>query len=70
MTEKRKRVTVYITTPDYAPEREFHLFEDQAERFAAKVRADGGTARIGPFKIGAELFKMLTRVGIDPERVR
>jgi hypothetical protein len=55
------RQTVTITTRDFPEERHFHLSPDKAKRFAAKIRAAGGTARIGPFQPSAELVANLAR---------
>ena len=53
------RKTVTITTADCPELRDFHLDESRADRFAARIRAEGGTAVVGPFKMSAELRTML-----------
>jgi hypothetical protein len=64
------RKTVTFTTPDHAEARQYHLEEAKAQKFAAKVIADGGAATIGPFTPGADLRAMLAGVGIDPRSIR
>lgn len=64
------RVTVKITTVDYPAVRDFHLHSSKAEAFAAKVRAEGGTAIIGPLTLSDGLSAMLRGVGIDPRTIR
>jgi hypothetical protein len=59
------RKTVTIVTADCPEPREFHLEETKAERFAAKVRAEGGIAMIGPFKMSDALCSMLRDVGVE-----
>jgi hypothetical protein len=55
------RKTVTITTPDNPTPRQFHLGEDKAQAFAAKIIAKGGTAMIGPLQLGPELQAILAR---------
>lgn len=57
------RVTVTITTKAFPETRHFHLSPEKAARFADKIRADGGTASIGPFQPSPELSANLARVG-------
>ena len=64
------RKTVKFTTPDHPQERAFHLHADKAERFAAKVIADGGTAKIVPLELGSDLCALLRNAGVDPVTVR
>lgn len=64
------RVTVKIKKPDDKSERDFHLFDHQVARFVAKIEADGGTARIVPLALGADLVAMLTRAGVNAAAVR
>jgi hypothetical protein len=54
-----ERRTVTITTIDCAEARDFHLSPEKAERFAARIRAEGGTAIIGPFRPSRELVDMI-----------
>lgn len=57
------RVTVSITTLDYPAVRQFHLSPEKAERFAARVRAEGGSAQISnAFEPSSELASMLKSV--------
>jgi hypothetical protein len=63
------RKTVTIRMPDEEAPRSFHLHEEKAERFAAKVRAEGGIATIGPLTLGEDLSGMLIRAGVDPDQV-
>lgn len=58
------RLTVTITTTEHPEPRDFHLSPERAERFAAKVRSEGGTAAIGPFNPSAELLANLQRAGV------
>lgn len=58
------RLTVTIQMPDESSARRFHLESGKAERFAAKVRADGGEAVIGPLAIGAETAELLARLNV------
>jgi hypothetical protein len=60
------RQTVTITTPDHPEPRQFHLAPAKAERFAARIVAEGGTATIGDFEPSAELAAMLRRIGAGP----
>lgn len=64
------RVTVKIQMPDDKVERDFHLFERDAARFVAKIEAEGGTARIVPLALGADLVAMLTRAGVNAAAIR
>jgi hypothetical protein len=59
------RKTVTILMPDETETRAFHLEASKAERFAAKVRADGGKAEIGPLAIGDQTAALLGRLGIE-----
>lgn len=59
------RKTVTITTADCPERRDFHLDESRADRFAARIRAEGGTAVVGPFKMGAELQAILSKIGVN-----
>lgn len=59
------RKTVTITTLDCPAPRDFHIDEAKAERFAAKVRSEGGTAVIGPLKLSPALAAMLDGAGVD-----
>jgi hypothetical protein len=58
------RKTVTIVTLDCPQPRDFHLEESRAERFAARVRAEGGTADVGPFKVSAEQRAVLSQAGV------
>ena len=64
------RVTVKIQMRDDKAERDFHLFDHQVARFVAKIEADGGTARVVPLALGADLVAMLRKAGVDPAMVR
>ncbi len=64
------RVTVKITTSDYPAERVFHLDDARAEAFAAKVRAEGGTARIVPLAINPALAAMLAKAGVNANSIK
>jgi len=59
------RVTVKILMPDETTERDFHLFDRQVDAFVAKIKRDGGTARIVPLQLGADLTAVLSRTGVD-----
>jgi hypothetical protein len=58
------RETVTILMPGETETRAFHLEAAKAERFAAKVRADGGKAEIGPLAIGDKTAALFGRLGI------
>lgn len=60
------RQTVTILMPGETATRAFHLEVTKAERFAAKVRAEGGKAEIGPLAIGDDTASLLGRLGIEP----
>ena len=64
------RVTVKVKVSGDSVERDFHLDADKAERFAAKVQREGGTAQIVSLQIGADLRALLTRVGVNLDNVR
>jgi len=64
------RVTVTFTTADYPEPREFHLWQAKAEAFAASVIKAGGTASIGPLKLGSGLAAMLARAGVDLTKIK
>ena len=63
------RKTVTIRMPGEEP-RYFHLAEDKARRFAADIRAKGGAAEIGPFRMDASLRSVLERAGVNVGGVR
>lgn len=58
------RKTVTILMPNETETRAFHLEAAKAERFAAKVRTEGGKAEIGPLAIGNDTALLLGRLGI------
>ena len=64
------RVTVKIIAEGIPEERDFHMFADKAEKFAARVRKEGGQARIVPFQMGGALIAMLTKCGIDASKIK
>jgi hypothetical protein len=64
------RKTVTITTKLNPQPAKFHLEAAKAERFAAKIIADGGTAVIGPLNLGSETIAMLEQAGLIPAVVR
>jgi hypothetical protein len=64
--ETTMRQTVTIQMPGETSTRAFHLEAAKAERFAAKVRAEGGKAEIGPLAIGNKTAALLDRFGIEP----
>lgn len=64
------RVTVKIIADGISEERDFHMFADKAEKFAARIRKDGGQARIVPFQMGGALAAMLTKCGIDAGMIK
>lgn len=66
----RKRVTVKILTAGDAIERDFHIFEDQVACFVAKIKREGGTARVLPLQLGADLIAMLTRIGVNSAAIK
>lgn len=64
------RNTVTITTLDNPEPRQFHIEQAKAERFAAKIRADGGTAIVSTLGIGAALAARLLNSGVNPNSIR
>lgn len=64
------RKTVTIVTIDHPYPRHFHLEESKAERFAAKIRAEGGTASVSTLALDLGLKELLSRVGVNPASVR
>lgn len=58
------RKTVTIQMPGETKTRAFHLEAAKAEKFAVKVRAEGGKAEIGPLAIGGQTAALLNRLGI------
>jgi hypothetical protein len=62
----KPRKTVTIKMPGEISTRSFHLHEAKAERFAEKVRSEGGEAFIGPLAIGDDTALLLGRLGIAP----
>lgn len=64
------RKTVMIQMPNETAARAFHLRADKCDQFAAKVRAEGGTATIGELSLGVTLKSALKRAGINPEQVK
>jgi hypothetical protein len=63
------RKTVTFRMPDEVEPRCFHLHADKADRFAAKVRAEGGVATVGPLDLGDNLRALLSFAGVQPDQV-
>lgn len=59
-----KRLTVTIQMPSDREPRDFHLFEDRAESFAADTRAKGGTAIVKPFTPSPAVLSMFASVAL------
>jgi hypothetical protein len=64
MERQMTRKTVTILLPGETETRAFHLEAAKADKFAAKVRADGGKAEVGPLAIGDQTALLLGRLGI------
>lgn len=56
--------TVVIKMPDDTSPRDFHIAEHKVARFVAKIKAEGGTAKVGPYSPSADLLAMLTKAGV------
>ena len=65
-----RRVTVKIMMTGDTAERDFYLFENDAPRFIVRIKRKGGTVRIVPFAMGADLMAMLTKAGVDASAIR
>lgn len=64
------RKTVKIKMPRDSAERDFHIDETKVEKFVARVIADGGTARVVPFEMSADLVAMLTKAGVNASKIK
>ncbi|KZD25690.1 hypothetical protein A4A58_04655 [Tardiphaga robiniae] len=64
------RKTVTFTPHNSTEERQFHLEESKAERFASRVRDEGGSATVGPLRLGDDLTTLFTKIGIDPLKIK
>jgi hypothetical protein len=64
------RKTVTILMPGETETRAFHLRADKADEFAAKVRAEGGTATVSMLALSVSLKSALARAGINADQVR
>lgn len=58
------RKTVTVSRPGNRAPQTFHLSEDRAERFAAKMQAKGATVTVGRFAPSPELVATLRRAGV------